>query len=109
MKQLFRQLHTYLPAAAALALLVLLWQLLAGSPLVPGYLPAYDFGCVGGAYARRCVGGEINVHPDLPHAERMARHEGCWLYHSVLLGEKADMDDIADGMLKVYENLDELL
>ncbi|MBQ6842537.1 MAG: ABC transporter permease [Firmicutes bacterium] len=38
MKQLFRQLHTYLPAAAALALLVLLWQLLAGSPLVPGYL-----------------------------------------------------------------------
>jgi len=80
-----------------------------GIPLVPGYLPAYDFGCVGGAYARRCVGGEINVHPDLPHAERMARHEGCWLYHSVLLGEKADMDDIADGMLKVYENLDELL
>jgi len=38
MKNLRQHLTAYLPAAAALALLVLLWQLLASSPLVPGYL-----------------------------------------------------------------------
>ena len=38
MKKSPAALTAYVPAAAALALLLLLWQLLAMSPLVPGYL-----------------------------------------------------------------------
>ena len=79
-----------------------------GIPLDIGYGPVYDFPCISGQYAVKCIGGDVNTSPDTPVADYMARHEGCWFYHSVLLGSRKDMDDIADGFIKVYENLDEL-
>lgn len=41
--------------------------------------------------------------------ERLAYEEGCWLYQSVLLGARKDMDEIVDIFVKVYENREELL
>jgi len=34
--------------------------------------------------------------------------EAVWFFHSLLLGTKKDMDDIADAILKIYENRDKL-
>lgn len=79
-----------------------------GIPLTAGYMPVYTFPCVDGAYAEKCTGGRINTVPECPVTELKARHEGCWLIHQVLLGDRSDMDDIVNGLLKVYNNLDEL-
>ena len=37
-----------------------------------------------------------------PVTERITRSEGCWLPQQVLLGERQDMDDIAEALAKVY-------
>lgn len=79
-----------------------------GAPITPGYIPAYDFPCLAGDYVRKCVGTDMNLKPDTPVAERIGRHDGCWIYHSTLLGTRQDMDDIADAVIKVWEHLDEL-
>ena len=79
-----------------------------GIPLTPGYVPAYDFPCISGGYTENQLGGKVNVKPNTPEAEYLARHEICWLYHAVLLGEKRDMDDIVAALEKVYGSLDEL-
>jgi dTDP-4-amino-4,6-dideoxygalactose transaminase len=34
--------------------------------------------------------------------------EAVWFFHNLLLGTKSDMDDIADAILKIYENRDRL-
>ena len=34
--------------------------------------------------------------------------EAVWFYQSMLLGSKSDMDDIANAILKIYENRDKL-
>ncbi len=38
-----------------------------------------------------------------PNTERICRAEGVWLDQSMMLGLRADMDDIADAFEKVYE------
>jgi perosamine synthetase len=40
---------------------------------------------------------------DCPDNEKLCQ-EAVWLYQNALLGTKADMDDIADAIEKVYEN-----
>jgi len=42
-----------------------------------------------------------------PDNDRLCR-EAVWLSQNMLLGTKADMDDIADAIVKVYENRDKL-
>jgi dTDP-4-amino-4,6-dideoxygalactose transaminase len=42
--------------------------------------------------------GELN----LPNVEAICGGEGAWIYQSVLLGERGDMDDIVRGFEKVY-------
>ena len=79
-----------------------------GAPITPGYIPAYDFPCLSGDYVRKCIGRDMDLKPDTPVAERIGRHDGCWIYHSTLLGSRKDMDDIADAVIKVWEHLDEL-
>ena len=79
-----------------------------GIPLYAGYVPVYSFDCLASDYTKKCIGGEINLKPETPNAETLGYHEGSWLYHSVLLGEQKDMDDIVGAVKKVYEHLDEL-
>jgi hypothetical protein len=44
-----------------------------------------------------------------PEAERLCREETLWLYQSVLLGERGDMDDIVAAIVKIKEHAGELL
>jgi dTDP-4-amino-4,6-dideoxygalactose transaminase len=46
---------------------------------------------------------------EVPEAKRACEEESCWFGQFVLLGTQRDMDDIADAVLKVYENRKELL
>lgn len=57
----------------------------------------------------------LDTHPgldyrkvSLPVCERASASEGAWLYQSVLLGPKSDMDDIATAFEKLYEHRAEL-
>ena len=43
-----------------------------------------------------------------PVAERAAYEESVWLPHHIFLGRRNDVDDIADAILKVLENVEEL-
>ncbi len=79
-----------------------------GVPITTGYVPAYSFPCLQGDYTKKCIGGEINLTPNCPNAEKIGYHEGAWIYHATLLAEKEDMDDIVNAVIKVYQNLDEL-
>lgn len=82
-----------------------------GIPLVNGYTPLYYLPILSTDYTLKYIGAKINVNSDdLPNTEFAYRHECAWMYSNevVLLGDKSDMDDIADAMLKVYKNIDEL-
>ncbi len=46
---------------------------------------------------------------EVPVAKHACESEACWLTQNVLLGSKADMDDIVTAARKVYENRHELL
>jgi dTDP-4-amino-4,6-dideoxygalactose transaminase len=43
-----------------------------------------------------------------PVSERAAYEESVWLPHHIFLGSRKDVDAIADGVLKVCENIEEL-
>ena len=43
-----------------------------------------------------------------PVSERAAYVESVWLPHHIFLGSKKDTDDIADAVLKILENIEEL-
>jgi len=43
-----------------------------------------------------------------PVSERAAYEEAVWLPHHIFLGSRKDADDIADAVLKVLENIEEL-
>jgi dTDP-4-amino-4,6-dideoxygalactose transaminase len=43
-----------------------------------------------------------------PVSERAAYHEAVWFPHHLFLGEKEKVDSIADAILKVLENIEEL-
>jgi len=45
----------------------------------------------------------------LPGNELCAAREGCWMYHSALLGDKSDMDAMLEAMKKIQDNADALL
>jgi dTDP-4-amino-4,6-dideoxygalactose transaminase len=44
-----------------------------------------------------------------PVSERACSYEAIWLEHRLFLGNKKDMDDIAEAFIKVKQNLEELL
>ncbi len=46
--------------------------------------------------------------PNCPVTERACYEEGVWFGQSMLLGTKKDMDDIAEAILKVKHNIDEI-
>jgi dTDP-4-amino-4,6-dideoxygalactose transaminase len=55
--------------------------------------------------------GSVTARPELdygalhlPNVDAICGGEGGWIYQSVLLGTREDMDDVVRGFLKVYEN-----
>jgi len=45
----------------------------------------------------------------LPVTEKACEEEAVWLKQNILLGTREDMDDVADAILKIKENVEELL
>ncbi len=78
-----------------------------GIPLQPGYQPLYAFPCTTSPEVAHAIGREIDCTP-LPVCERAGYEEGVWFYHGIFLGRRRDMDQIADGVDKVWENLEAL-
>jgi len=87
-----------------------------GIPIARGYNPLYQeqsfqkgWNPEACPFACKFYGGKVDyttVHCEV--AERACRTEGWWLYQSVLLGTKRDMDDIAAAIEKVRENVGEV-
>jgi dTDP-4-amino-4,6-dideoxygalactose transaminase len=77
-----------------------------GIPVAPGYvLPLYKQPL----FANRNFGPYVVGDADygklhLPNVDAICGTEGAWLYQSVLLGSRDDMDDIVRAVRKVYDN-----
>ncbi len=56
----------------------------------------------------RRLTGETFTEPDLPLNDLCAYKEGCWMYHSALLGTVSDMDDMIEAVGRIAANADEL-
>ena len=83
-----------------------------GIPCSPGYKPLYRMNAIKDGIARlkRFTGsqGAAGALTDCPVTERACNEEGVWFFQTMLLGTKNDMDDIAEAILKVKHNLDEI-
>lgn len=69
-----------------------------GIPCGSGYLPLYRSGMLAQDYD--------GLH--LPNAERVSEHEVVWMVQNLLLGDREDMDDVANAVEKVLQNISEL-
>jgi dTDP-4-amino-4,6-dideoxygalactose transaminase len=69
-------------------------------PVDPAEWPALSWG--------RAEPIDLKTRFHCPVSERAAYEESVWLPHHIFLGSKRDTDDIADAVLKVCENIEEL-
>ncbi len=51
----------------------------------------------------------LRTETSLPVTEKACEEEAVWLKQNILLGTREDMDDVADAILKIKENVEELL
>ena len=83
-----------------------------GIPCAPGYNPLYRMNAIKDGIARlkrfTAAPGSADTLPDCPVTERACAEEGVWFNQTMLLGTQSDMDDIAEAVLKIKSNLDEL-
>jgi len=85
-----------------------------GIPCSTGYVPLYRSGMFEidpAACPIGCpfYGKQVNYKDlRLENCERACEHEAVWLIQNMLLGDRKDMDDIADAVEKVISNIDEL-
>ena len=84
-----------------------------GIPCARGYIPLYRTNAIQGAVSRlrKLVTGRESPYdpPDCPVTERACEEEGVWFMQPMLLGTKADMEDIATAIRKIRERVGELL
>lgn len=81
-----------------------------GIPCSPGYVSLYKQSLLHGESMKRTTGSKIEYDKMfLENSEKATTKEGVWFTQNLLLGEKKDIDDIANAIVKVYENVDELL
>jgi dTDP-4-amino-4,6-dideoxygalactose transaminase len=85
-----------------------------GIPCSAGYVPLYKeeaFYAEPGGCPLGCAfyGREMDYSKvSCPVTEHVCANEAVWLFQSQLLGPKEDMDDIAQAVRKVQENVGEL-
>ena len=70
----------------------------------PTALPA-GFPVRGGYYGREIDYADVYC----PEAERLCREETMWFFQSMFLGTRKDMDDVAEAIVKIRANVDELV
>lgn len=81
-----------------------------GIPCSPGYLSLYKQPLFGTPEFKRITGSDVDyANLCLENSEKASAVEGVWLTQNMLLGDKKDMDDIADAIAKIYDNAKELL
>lgn len=81
-----------------------------GIPSSPGYACLYKQGMLKSEEAKRILGTDAAYEGlYLDSVEKAANEEGAWLTHNLLLGEKKDIDDIADAIIKIGENAEDLM
>ena len=81
-----------------------------GIPCSPGYACLYKQGMLKSEEAKRILGSNTAYEGlYLDHVEKAANGEGLWITQNLLLGDKKDMDDIADAIIKIGGNVNELL
>lgn len=78
-----------------------------GIPISAGYMPLYTFPCATSADTERTIGGKIDIAP-LAECQRASYEEAAWLTQNLLIGGFAEMDDVADAMIKVWEHADDV-
>lgn len=86
-----------------------------GVPASTGYGPQYRYGGLKTAlesknFRRAFSSQRLKQYwdeLDLPQNDQLCE-EAVWFSQTMLLGSKSDMDDIADAVLKLYENRDKL-
>ena len=69
-------------------------------PVDPADFPALSWG--------RTAALNLKTLYHCPVSERAAYEEAVWLPHHLFLGTRKDTDDIADAIVKICENIDEL-
>ncbi len=81
-----------------------------GIPSSPGYVCLYKQPLFNTPEFKRITGSNIRYGElYLETAEKLCNAEAIWFTQNILLAEKKDMDQIADAIIKIYENADELL
>jgi len=81
-----------------------------GIPVSSGYIPLYKFEAIQRTEKEYpWLNGREYNKLYLPVCEYACYEESIWLYQNVLLGEKSDIDDIIEAIIKVKNNIDELI
>ena len=81
-----------------------------GIPCSSGYRSLYKQPLFSSEEIRKVTASKIDyANMYLENTEKAGEKEGVWLTQNMLLGSKKDMDDIANAIIKIYENVDELL
>ena len=79
-----------------------------GIPCARGYVPLYETKAIqdGTTRLRKFIEGrEVTFEmPDCPVTEKACAEEGVWLTQRVLLGSRADMDDVVTAVRKVQHD-----
>ena len=81
-----------------------------GVPCGGGYGPLYKDGIFQSPIARRPLTRNSDYYSKLylPVTEELST-KTIWIFHTVLLGSRKDMENIVDAVVKIKENVDELL
>ena len=84
-----------------------------GIPCARGYIPLYRTNAIANS-VRRLRATTTGVDrpyelPDCPVTERACEEEGVWFTQTMLLGSKADADDIAAAIRKIQRRAGDLL
>jgi dTDP-4-amino-4,6-dideoxygalactose transaminase len=81
-----------------------------GVPCAPGYVPLHHAPAVKKETTRLMHELGLSASPTaeaapvhMPVSEKAGYQEGVWLTQSMLLGDKADMDDIAEAVAKIHQ------
>jgi len=76
----------------------------------PGYTCLYKMPMLMTDQMKKMTGSSIDYSKVyLETAEKLTEKQGVWTTQNVLLGEKEDMDQFADAIIKIVENVDEIL
>jgi perosamine synthetase len=89
-----------------------------GIPCSEGYAPLNKMPYLQNAfqsknYKKMYTAAELDIHAfnernTCPLNDRLCNEEAVWFYQSMLLGTRADMDDIVNAIRKIHDNADKI-